>query len=456
MPKPRKALRLRQEEKSLVVRMRHPLSQKVLRIWLGKYPDDGKTAQAKLDTLNRVFLDPAQWHDPQGLSEELSKVWRDASLGVQVKGGKVTVDGATVNPTPGQMAAMAAAIETLQRQLAESNQQTHKYKKLYEASAGRKARIGPSPTLRQALDTWKLAFQGRDSEHTKIVGYDLERFVDKFGEDTEVDSLDGCEKQIDDWLRSLTIKAKKDDVEPPRRISAGRRAQIRLAVLRFLEDSGLKIARKSVAAPGKKEVRKDRGAVRWLEADQATELLKHLEQPWKDAFDIQRQIGLRPSELPTLKKGDFSPDMSELALSPLGVLTLKTGPRKITLSNFPDVIPVFKRMMKSATTDALFTSDEKPWVDSQFMKTFNAALKGAKDAVNVVAKQEGKEALAIGFKIDCRIGRRTCASLLIRDEKNAKGKIVKRGRSIESVAALLGDDPATIREHYGHLQSHEA
>jgi hypothetical protein len=47
-------------------------------------------------------------------------------------------------------------------------------------------------------------------------------------------------------------------------------------------------------------------------------------------------------------------------------------------------------------------------------------------------------AAAITTPMDARIGRRTCASLLVQDNVSA-----------EKIAALLGNNPAVVLEHYG-------
>jgi hypothetical protein len=47
-------------------------------------------------------------------------------------------------------------------------------------------------------------------------------------------------------------------------------------------------------------------------------------------------------------------------------------------------------------------------------------------------------------EVDCRTGRRTCGSLLLRAKK-----------SIEQVASILGDRAETVREHYAKILSRE-
>lgn len=182
------------------------------------------------------------------------------------------------------------------------------------------------------------------------------------------------------------------------------------------------------------EIRRDRGGIRWLEAKSADELHKHLPAPWADIFQIQCQIGLRPSEVPTLKRTDFAPDLHTLTLSPVPrtELTLKTGPRTIGIHRYPEVLPVFKKLLKATEHDLLFSNDGEPWDLAYFMTQYRDALKTAARAARIKTN------------VDARIGRRTCASILLRT-----------GKSVEQVAALLGDDPKTIREHYAAILPHE-
>jgi site-specific recombinase XerD len=189
-----------------------------------------------------------------------------------------------------------------------------------------------------------------------------------------------------------------------------------------------------VKAVKRSEIRRDRGGIRWLEGKSANELHNHLPKPWSQVFQIQCQIGLRPSEVPTLKRTDFAPDLHTLTLSPVPRtdLTLKTGPRTIGIHRYPEILPVFRDLLDSTREDLIFNDRGKPWNLDQFMKQYRRALRAAASAAG------------IRTKVDARIGRRTCASILLRT-----------GKSVEQVAALLGDDPKTIREHYAAILPHE-
>jgi integrase len=147
-------------------------------------------------------------------------------------------------------------------------------------------------------------------------------------------------------------------------------------------------------------------------------------------FRIQVGLGLRPGELPTLKRADFADDQSTVTLSPLLHLTLKTGSRTIQV---PEVLrPMIRSRLRKK--GILFSQpDGNPW---ESRDAFNAAYR---TELRAAAKSVGIE-----MKIDSYIGRRTCGSILLR-----------KGYSVESVAAILGISPSIVREHYAAILSHE-
>ena len=427
MPAKRKAIEPKYENKSWVAYFMHPLSKRTVRCRLGT---EQAAANAKCAKLNEVFLTPSKWAAPDfGQHEDLKTMWTGKATGVPVRAGEKT------------SAAMAAGLrlsyETLLRDHVALQTDYAKLRRLYEDHTGRRVRSGPCPSLKKALDDWKAGYVGRDPDHAYNVACDLQRFVNHFKPETPVDDLDRREKEIDAWLRGLKTKEQKDAkgnvVKPARPISAGRRQQMRRHVLRFLHDNGLRMDRSKdgVAPVSVKQVRDSRGAIRWLTSEQVAALAGKLEGDWRDAFELQAAIGLRPSEIPTLKKSDLGGDSETLTLSPLGLLTLKTGSRTITLSRYPVAQEILKRRAEKHAI--LFNHDGAAWDLDYWHKCYSKALKDAATAAG------------IAMKIDARVPRRTCASLLIR-----------AGKSIEAVAALLGDDPATVREHYGKLRPEEA
>jgi integrase len=397
------------------VRFRHPLAQTAVRIFLGA----ADVAQKHLDELNAVFLAPAHWRAlPGGASEWLRSVW-GGHRWAKGPAAAAQLDGAAE-------AELRVAHDAALRRIGELERKIRELEQLYRAAVGRKVRLGPSPTLRESCAAWLELFKGRDADHMKNVAWDLRRFVARFGGDTRLDALDGRERELDAWLRGLQA------MQGPRAgklITAGRRAQIRRHVLRFLRESGAGLNERAIPAPGRDDVRADRAPIRWLTKRQAEQLAGALAQPWADMFRVQVGLGLRPDELITLKRADFGEGLRRCTLSPLGPLTLKQGPR--TLSVPERVRAIVRRRLQSG--DVVFPNPRSgvAWGNAKYFdRHYRRALRAT--------------AVALPFMPDCRTGRRTCGSILLR-----------AGRSTEDVAAMLGDNPATIREHYAAILPHE-
>ena len=276
--------------------------------------------------------------------------------------------------------------------------------------------------LGDALSRWLAGFKGRDPDYAADVRFVLRAFARAFGEAKPLSALQGREHDLEVWLSGI----KRKDGKP---IGAARRVYIRRAVLRFLEDAGLSVDRKAVRRPRRGEVRRDRGPIRWLSREQALKVARLLPGRkddagyWQAAFRVQVGIGLRPDEIPTLKRGDFSEDLDRVTLSPLGELTLKNGSRQVQV---PETLrPMLRERFQRR--EVLFPArDDKPWrLQKSFDRAFRSALRKA-------------EAKAGAGRLDARIGRRTCATLLI-----------AANVPILTVARILGDDLQTILEHYG-------
>jgi integrase len=460
----RGVLSMDSEGSSFVVRFGHPFLRslanperpKIVRINLGV---ERSAALDKLAQLNQIFIDPRLWHAlPAGTPEWLRKAWGDDGGSRPLSAPEVAgVESmqATVDMLLGELAAERAARA---RDRAAFDEALAVRDRELEEWRGRAYASGPDVTLDTARADWLARYQGRDKHHTDAVRWDLERFCKKFGGDTSLKEMCGCERDIDAWLRGLTVE--KDQVVRP--IGAGRRQQIRRVVLRFLQDSGLRVDVKAVGSVGTHEVRRDRGEIRWLERAQAVALADAFDSPafleldrhgkplpadvlktpdqlaprvmwaryWSDAFRVQVALGLRPSELPTLQAGNFSSDFSELTLATLGALSLKNGSRHLRVPRQAREI-IERRAGENAIVFA--NKRGKAWATAEaFCKKFHRALQ-------VAAQLAG-----IATAVDCRTGRRTCASLLLR-----------AGKTVEDVAAILGDDPDTIREHYARILSHE-
>jgi len=449
--------------KHWVISFRHPLrDNQVVRFKLGPVQSE---AQRKVRELNKVFPYPERWHNPPGdMDPNVREMWLGNRAGVSTEDKSVKRDGKPRKVTKGALAAALTRAEGFERMANHWHQQYLALKKKYERELGKRHREGPAVELQKAFTVWTENYKGRDADHTETVKSSLRMFVRKFGETMPLDEFDHNEQKIKDWLWSLKRKrvifceGKKEVVHVP--ISPSRRNQIRMQVLRFLADNGVALDRKLIPAAGVKAVRAHRGAVRWLQDDQARALARALEWSvplsynkytskrfreapadplyWADLFRVQVGLGLRPSELITLKRGDFQSEHGRrtLTLSALGTLTLKTGSRKIPVSD--SVWKIVERRLKDEKVQVLFPDPRtgKPWkTEESFSKAFRLQIKHALDRVN--AEPGG---VRITFKVDARIGRRTFAS-----------RLINQGVTVEDIAEMMGDDPETVREHYGAL-----
>jgi len=431
MPAKRKPIHHKYEGKQFAVRYRHPLAGRVVRLVLGT---ERKEADGFLNELNAIFLHETNWHTPpEKTSSFVLDAWRAPLGGVQVTEKGIVVNGLVVEGAgehAGVVAGLHAVVQAQDSEIASLRAENRRITVILKREYGKKYVDAPTKTLRQALDFWTETFKGGDEQHRLNVVCDLNRFIAHFKPDTGVDSIEGKERDILSWLNGIKVTL------GPRTgtaISAGRRAQIRRHCLKFLEDSGAVMARKAIPAPKDSEIRRDRGAIRWLERSQAEAMHKNLEPFFADMFLTQITLGLRPEELLTLKATDFSPEYKILTLSPNGEFTLKTGSRSFSLATLPELRKMFERRAKA--NELIFpnpTTDE-PWKNAHwFNRNYRRKLRAAAVAAGVT------------MKIDNRIGRRTCGSLLLRG-----------GKSVEEVAALLGNSPDVCRAHYAAILARE-
>lgn len=434
----RKAIRARLEASGYAARFVHPVTKRSTRIPLG----NGIEAEENLRALNLVFLNPEFWRAlPEKTPEAIHRPWTAGLDGVpaskrRVRGG---------DPTPARQAYLEVHAKMQSSLILSLEEQLAQAQKKIEYLLGRKVRQGPALNLKEALAAWMANYTGRDSNHTKNVEYDLNRFVKKFGERAMLEEMEGCESDVDGWLNGLVVEDVKHHGQNWKRrrsgmpLGASRRHSIRRYVLKFLRDSGIAIEAKRISLPSKQAIRSDRGNIRWLERAQAEAIAKALENfplgadalYWQDLFRVQVGTGLRPDELITLKAGDFARNFRSLTLSRLDHLTLKQGPRSIQIPTL--VSAIIRRRAK--TNAVIFPSAHgAAWpCEKYYNRKFREALRAACAAVK-----------GIGFILDCRTGRRTCGSILLRS-----------GLSVEDVAAILGDNPDTVREHYAAILPHE-
>lgn len=336
------------------------------------------------------------------------------------------------------------SLADLQDALTSSRQTADEWKRRAIAAEGQLARMGKQAnknraaidglTLQDALTAWKKTLTG-DSDYVANQQGDAAMFVRKFGEKTMLTDVADKAKQIDLWIRGIKRLGKKqeDGKRIEKTIGASRRQEIRRVVLRFLRESGAEMDAKAIKRPSKKDVRNDRGAIRWLTRDQAQAVAGAIVNPYyADCFRVQLALGLRPDELLTLKKADFSElgGKMTLTLSPLGNLTLKEGSRSVIVPEH--VRPILTRRMEGEKTilfDYVGRTVKKagqPWPDAKFF-----------DRKYIKALRTGGKAAGVPFELDCRVARRTCATLLL-----------GAGVAPKAVADILGDNLQTVLEHY--------
>lgn len=453
----RRTVRMTEEGRGFAARFWHPIKQQTVRVALGPDPADAKDA---VDKLNALLQNEATWHSPpDGTPDCVLTAWGVTGDNAPTHEHKVKhvwlppdhPDAAPIEPlTKEQLevavddpearaledALVAVPVREIKlrrkmRALAAENALLRQRLKQYE----RRTRIGVAPSLEDAKGTFLKKYPAWDKDYAAMVGYDLARFVAKFGEATPTSEMENKEDEIKTWLTGLTVvDIRKDEkgqpYEGPRHgqpLGADRRNAMRRHVLKFLSESGVYVSRKEVATARNKQ-----RAIRWLERDQAEAVASLLPAYYSDLFRVQVAMGLRPDELITIKKGDVTPDYSRLILSPHEHLTLKKGSRTVTVPK--QVREIFERRLAANEFAFPNPATGKPWLDPKwYNRQYGAALKAA-----------GKAA-GVGWGLDCRTGRRTCASLLIR-----------AGMSVENVAAVLGNTPVVIRDHYARILSHES
>lgn len=426
--------------------------------------DDGKplTVRANLGPngkyyphLNRVFMNPAFWYNlPEDFPPALRTLWLGELKPTDSAAKENLIRQLEESASDGEQLTLEA-VELLTAQHAE---EVRKLKAEITHWKGRRMREGPVPSLIEARKNFLASLKATlDKQHREHIEYDTQRFVDAFGADTPADVFYGAEEKLDTWLAGLMCRFQKPKTPPPgwqppepRPLGPTTRNRIRTYALKMLDFAGILVDRHRVAAAGKREIRRARGPRRWVSKKQAEQLAKHLVEYWSDAWRVQVGIGLRPDELITLKESDFTKDLKVLTLSPLDIgdvhLTLKLGSRSIQVPSKTRTI--IRRRLKawphgtgikilfpfySKRPDRTGGVQPRPWTDAQYFdKSYREALQAAALDAGIVVK------------MDCRIGRKTCANILLRD-----------GMSPEAVARLLGDDLKTLLEHYAQIHSEE-
>jgi len=424
MGRTRKPIKPVVEGRSLVARFVHPVLKRTVRCNLGH----GNEADHNLNALNRIFLDQSLWHNPPDNTPlPVLKSWLGEAAGVVLQDGSVEADGQPVQVDADEMARVLADNQRLERENTVLRSETRRLRRQLEDALGRKVRTGKCPTIGEATESFLPTIAHRSLAHTMDAVDAMRAFRKAFDEKMEVDEFDGQEEKIDRWLTSLRASKGPRKGQP---ITTERRKKLRKFVVRCLEHAGLRLDRKRFQPISIKDIRRERGPIRWLSRQQAERLAEALPSYWSDLFRTQASLGLRPGEVITLKKADFADDLGTVTLSPLLHLTLKTGSRTVRIDR--RIRPLIRRRLDE--NPILFAGrNGEPWRSAKVFNEYyrQELVKAARTA-------------GIETKMDTRIARRTCASLLIRAGANAEG-----------VAAILGNSPEMIREHYGRLLPQE-
>jgi integrase len=412
--------------------LKHPLRHKVVCFSLGP----ANEVPRALEKLNQLYLNEEYWvNPPDDIPQRIREQWVGPDGVLRLHGdGKVETGRRQIESTSEEVAALTAENELLQRERIQHLRIIETQARELEVLRGKKYQKGLSPTLAVAaakwLTFWKNSRRDRSPVYVQTVTWDIQKFVQRFGENTPLDELDGKEEVINKWLNGLQVPVLRDHegtVLKWKPMSPSRLMQIRTYALKMLTESGCSLVRKNIVSPTQKELRESRGRIRWLTKGQAESIIEMLSEPFADAFRIQVAIGLRPGELLTLHASHFEEDFKILHLQPLGSLRLKTGGRTIPIPEF--LRPTIKKRVKE--NDVLFPDPATMKAYSN-PRNFTKLYKPALIAAAAAAKPR------IHIPMDSRVGRRTCASLLIQANVSA-----------EKVGALLGNSPLMILNHYG-------
>lgn len=441
--KPITAKKLVQKGDRFFAYLKHPTRNKTICFSLGTWGD----VQKSLEALNRIHMNKELWANPpqDSTPTRIYEQWLGPDGILKLHGsGAVQRGETTLAATPEKVVAQQSMIEELKRQLETFQRKCEQQGAELEKLRGEEYQPGKCLTIGAARDAVLEAIAGKDPGHVKHVQCDLGRFCTKFGAATKCDAFKGGEVRINSWIQSL----RKRDGKP---LGPNARNYLQIYILKLLRAGGVKIDASKIDRVGKKEMNAKRQKIRWLTNSDASAVLAKLPQPYADAFHIQCRIGLRPFELLTLHRSNFTADFSELRLEQLtDVLTLKTGPRKNAIPIPSDLRPILEARAREC--EVLFPEPAghnskhprkvlarvrkqrrpaavggQPWRDPDaFSRRFKNALVSAAKAANVTTP------------MDARVGRRTCASLLL-----------QAGVPIVKVAELLGNSPEQIVNAYG-------
>ena len=412
----RRAVKGRIEGLKHIARFRHPVLGRVVRFDLGA---DAQWRE-NLRALNTVFLNEACWFDPPATVPDCIRRQWDPRDRVTVNGQTVR-KGAKILPADKKLVArLTIERDALKRRVEELLVRLASRDREIEHWRGKKLAPGPVLTVQEAKDAFMKSYNG-DPDHVKQLGLTLQKATDHFKPQQPVSKL--TELEINSWLKGLKAVGKDGAARP---IGGARRNFVRTYLLKMLADGGAVLNRKLIETASAKSIKRQRGAIKWLSHEQAESVAAQLSSPWREMWQVQCAVGLRPSELLTLQKSNFASDLSQLTLSPMGALSLKTGSRTIPIPS--SIRPLLELRLKGREIVFSDPNTGKAWSDPKnHAKRYVAALDKAAVAAGVVVK------------MGANIGRKTCASLLLQSNVSA-----------EKISALLGNSPSEVLASYGN------
>ena len=286
--------------------LKHPIRKRTVCFAMGKASEVTHSVEA----LNRIYMNEDLWLNPpqDQTPSRIYAQWLGPDGILKLHGsGSVERGQETLEITPEKVIAQQSIIEMLKRQLEVFQQRCEQQGRELETLRGDHYQPVKCLTLGEARDKVLQSIGTKDSNHVKHVKQDLGRFVAQFGATTRVDTFRGAEFRINTWLQSL----RKRNGQP---LGPNARQYFRIYILKLLKTGGARIDDSKITPITKKELASKRQKIRWLTNAQAQAVLENLPQPYADAFKIQVRIGLRPFELLTLQRSNFTEDFQNYDL----------------------------------------------------------------------------------------------------------------------------------------------
>jgi len=329
-----------------------------------------------------------------------------------------------------------------------------------EAALGRRVSEAEANSGPRSVKAASKAFLTPDTGGTKATGqyrYNVQQWIERFAADVgeETDCMSINPERVIQHLAEFKAQTKVKDIVAVicQFLTWATHGQFeRAAVRRWLE-----------SVTENREANADETEWFWLTRDECEKLIKQLEKDagayWADAASLQYGCGFRPEEIPLLRtdavtiKGEVaaivvkrprgrrlktkkSQDAVNVPIMALEALRRRIAATVDMATLFPfsqsgcELAPHLaeRRAAQDAETDLWPSADDHEF-SGQFLKRLRAA------ASKVLTKKRAGQ-------VDSRTLRRTCGR-----------ELILKYKSFEAAAAVLRNDPATLRRHYATLLS---